>query len=192
MKATAISFSGISTISLFHTRSTEGRHANPVGGTFAYASVVSPPPAVRPPLARQEDRPAQILHLGWPISPFAKLLRERHSVRDFDDEHPVTLAELARFLDTTARVLSEWKSDANFDGGPEIDLQHETLSVGRQRVRTGTVSDGLELRGLARGLYHYDAGRPRAGGDRASRTADSRRFRRQPSLPWTRLVRRRS
>ena len=34
---------------VFHTRSTEGRQANPVGGTFAYAGVVSPLPAVRPP-----------------------------------------------------------------------------------------------------------------------------------------------
>src|SRR5262249_15976682 len=34
---------------VFHTRSTEGRQTNPVGGTYAYASVVAPPPAVRPP-----------------------------------------------------------------------------------------------------------------------------------------------
>ncbi len=54
------------------------------------------------------------------MRPFAKLLRERHSTRDFDDQHPVTLAELAQFLDTTARVLSEWKSGADFDGGPEV------------------------------------------------------------------------
>src|SRR6185369_13750745 len=34
---------------VFHMRSTEGRHANPVGSTFAYASVLSLLPAVRPP-----------------------------------------------------------------------------------------------------------------------------------------------
>ena len=34
---------------VFHTRSTEGRQANPIGSTFAYASVVAPLPAVRPP-----------------------------------------------------------------------------------------------------------------------------------------------
>ena len=33
---------------LFHTRSTEGRHANPLGGLYPYAGVMPPPPAVRP------------------------------------------------------------------------------------------------------------------------------------------------
>ena len=33
---------------LFHTRSTEGRHANPLGGVYPYVGVISPPPAVRP------------------------------------------------------------------------------------------------------------------------------------------------
>src|SRR5256886_13540160 len=33
---------------LFHTRSTEGRHANPLGGVYPYAGVISPLPAVRP------------------------------------------------------------------------------------------------------------------------------------------------
>ena len=33
---------------LFHARSTEGRHANPLGGVYPYAGVMSPPPAVRP------------------------------------------------------------------------------------------------------------------------------------------------
>src|SRR5262249_28236263 len=33
---------------LFHTRCTEGRQANPLGGCFAYAHIVPPQPAVRP------------------------------------------------------------------------------------------------------------------------------------------------
>ena len=33
---------------LFHTRSTEGRHANPLGGVYPYAGLISPLPAVRP------------------------------------------------------------------------------------------------------------------------------------------------
>ena len=34
---------------LFHARSTPGRHANPLGGTFPYAGVSPPLPAVRRP-----------------------------------------------------------------------------------------------------------------------------------------------
>jgi hypothetical protein len=32
---------------VFHARSTEGRHANPLGGAYPYADAISPPPAVR-------------------------------------------------------------------------------------------------------------------------------------------------
>lgn len=104
---------------MFHTRSTEGRHADPVGGAYAYAGAVPPLPAVRPLW------PGRKISLGQPakpeaVSPFARLLRERHSTRDFDDQHPVTLVELAQFLGTTARVLSEWKSGADFDEGVEV------------------------------------------------------------------------
>src|SRR5262249_6615494 len=33
---------------LFHTRSTKGRHANPLGGIYLWAGVAPPLPAVRP------------------------------------------------------------------------------------------------------------------------------------------------
>ena len=33
---------------LFHARSTQGRHANPLGGVYPYAGAISPLPAVRP------------------------------------------------------------------------------------------------------------------------------------------------
>ena len=71
---------------LFHTHSTEGRHANPIGGLYPYVGVIAPPPAMRPrwPGKRidlRKLRPGR----GETISPVAKLLRERHSMRDFDE-----------------------------------------------------------------------------------------------------------
>ena len=98
---------------LFHTRSTEGRHANPLGGVYPYAGVIPPLPAVRPrwPGKKIDLRKFSAAH-PEAISPVAKLLRERHSTRSFDDQRPITLAELSRFLDGTARVLSRSNSRA--------------------------------------------------------------------------------
>ena len=143
---------------LFHARSTEGRHANPLGGAYPYADTIAPLPAVRPPwpgmkIDLREVSPAPAL------SPAAKLLRERHSTRDFDNQRPITLAELARFLDSTAVVQSELKTPLDHGGGgPEL-----TYTV--RPYPSGGASYELELylavdtcEGLSRGFYHYNAG----------------------------------
>ncbi|WP_426616157.1 SagB/ThcOx family dehydrogenase [Bradyrhizobium sp. McL0616] len=142
---------------VFHTRSTEGRQANPVGAAFTYASVVPPPPAVRPPW------PGSKIDLrkfpsSEPNSPFPKLLRERHSTRDFDDKNPVTLGELALFLDTTARVMSEWKSGPYFDGGSEVNYSTRPYPAAGSAYELELYLTVSCCEGLARGLYHYDAG----------------------------------
>jgi SagB-type dehydrogenase family enzyme len=142
---------------IFHTRSTEGRHANPVGGTYAYADAVPPLPAVRPPWPGERIELRKFFTAA-PVSPFATLLRERHSERDFDDQHPVTLAELAQFLDTTARVLSEWNSGASPDGGPEVAYSTRPYPAAGSAYELELYLAVSNCEGLARGLYHYDAG----------------------------------
>ncbi|TWC06227.1 SagB-type dehydrogenase family enzyme [Bradyrhizobium macuxiense] len=142
---------------VFHTRSTEGRHADPVGGAFTYAGAVPPLPAIRPRWPGEKIA-LRKLSTPEPISPVAKLLRERHSIRDFDDQHPVTLAELAQFLDTTARVLSEWKNGANFDGGPEVTYSARPYPSAGSAYELELYLAVSNCEGLARGFYHYDAG----------------------------------
>ena len=145
---------------LFHTRSTEGRQANPIGGLYLYAGVAPALPAVRPrwPGKKIDLRKFSSAH-SEPISPVAKLLHERHSIRSFDDQEPVTLAELSRFLDKTARVRSTWRSRVDLGhGGPMV-------AYAVRPYPSAGASYGLELylavdkcAGLARGFYHYDAG----------------------------------
>ncbi|MGY8666839.1 SagB family peptide dehydrogenase [Bradyrhizobium sp. UFLA05-109] len=142
---------------VFHTRSTEGRHASPVGGTFTYAGLVPPLPAIRPRWPG-EKIDLRKFSMPEPISPFTKLLRDRHSIRDFDDRHPIALAELARFLDTTARVLSEWKSGANFDGIPEVTYSTRPYPSAGSAYELELYLAVANCEGLARGFYHYDAG----------------------------------
>jgi SagB-type dehydrogenase family enzyme len=146
---------------LFHTHSTAGRQANPLGGVYPYAGLIPPPPAVRPRWpGKKIDLRALPAELSPAISPVATLLRERHSTRDFDDRQPITLAELSQFLDGTARVQSKWKSRIDPDGGGPV-----VAYTARPYPSAGSAYE-LELylavancAGLERGFYHYDADR---------------------------------
>ena len=146
---------------LFHTHSTEGRQANPLGGLYPYAGVIPPPPAVRPrwpgkkiDLRKLSAAPSET------ISPVAKLLRERHSTRDFDDQQPITLAELSRFLDSTARVQSKWKSRLDLgDGSPVVTYAARPYPSGGSAYELELYLAVANCEGLARGFYHYDADR---------------------------------
>ncbi len=148
---------------LFHVHSTEGRHANPIGGRYPYVDAITPPPAIRPPwpgtaidLQSLAAIPVQA------ISPFAKRLRERHSVREFDDERPITLAELAAFLDTAARVLSKWTSPLDLgDGsfGPDIDYTTRPYPAAGSAYELEIYLAVSHCDGLDQGFYHYDTDR---------------------------------
>jgi SagB-type dehydrogenase family enzyme len=148
---------------LFHARSTEGRHANPLGGAYPYADAIAPLPAVRPSwpgkkidLREVSAAPAEAL------SPAAKLLHERHSTRDFDNQRPITLVELARFLDSTARVQSELKTPLDHGGagggGPELSYTVRPYPAGGASYELELYLAVDTCEGLSRGFYHYDAG----------------------------------
>lgn len=145
---------------VFHTRSTEGRHANPLGGLYRYVDVMPPPPAVRPPWPGKQIDLRKFAAPAPALSPVAILLRERHSVRDFDSGRPITLAELSQFLDCTARVQSSMDAPLDLDGGGP------TLTYTVRPYPSGGGSYELELylavhecEGLPPGFYHYDAGK---------------------------------
>ncbi len=141
---------------LFHARSTEGRHANPLGGVYPYVGVIAPPPAVRPswPGKTIDLRKVSAAH-PEAISPIAKLLRQRHSTRSFDDQRPITLAELSQFLDGTARVLSRSNATLDLDDGGHTVRPYPSAGAAYELELYLAVN---LCEGLARGFYHYDAG----------------------------------
>ena len=146
---------------LFHSRSTEGRQSSPVGGRYPHIDTIAPPPAVRTPWSGEAIDLQQFAVTDEP-SAFVKLLRERHSTRDFDEAQPITLAELARFLESAARVQWTWSEPLDFgdgDVGPEIAYTrrpYPSAGSGYELELYLTVNACV---GLPRGLYHYDAGR---------------------------------
>jgi SagB-type dehydrogenase family enzyme len=149
---------------LFHARSTEGRHANPVGGLYAYVETIAPQPAVRPSWPGEKiDLARFVAGEGQNVSPAAKLFTERHSTRDFDDRNPITLAELSRLLEATARVTAVVETPHDPQGDPASGGPALAYTV--RPYPSGGASYELELylavnicEGLPRGFYHYDAG----------------------------------
>ena len=141
---------------LFHTRSTEGRHANPLGGLYPYAGIISPLPAVRP---RWPGKKIDLRKFPTTHSKTANLLRERHSTRIFNAQQPITLAELSRFLDSSARVQSRWRSRLNVgDDGPVVAYAARPYPSGGGCYELELYLAVDKCEGLARGFYHYDAG----------------------------------
>jgi SagB-type dehydrogenase family enzyme len=144
---------------LFHTHSTEGRHANPLGGVYPYAALMPPPPAVRQrwPGKTIDLRP---LSPSQTISPLTKLLGERHSTRDFDDRQPIALAELSRFLDSAARIRSKWKDRIDLgEVAPEIAYAARPYPSGGSAYELELYLTIDKCEGMAGGFYHYDADR---------------------------------
>jgi SagB-type dehydrogenase family enzyme len=145
---------------LFHARSTQGRHANPAGGVYPYAGAIAPLPAVRP---RWPGRKIDLRGLSAADASAscaaAQLLRARHSTRVFDDRRPITLAELARFLDGSARVQSKFRSrlDLDSDGGPVVAYTARPYPAGGSGYELELYLAVNRCEGLARGCYHYDA-----------------------------------
>jgi SagB-type dehydrogenase family enzyme len=145
---------------LFHARSTEGRHANPLGGVGLYAGMVHPLPAVRPRWPGKKISLSEFSAASsQAISPFVKLMQERHSSRSFDDLRPVTLPELSRFLENTAHVLSSWNSSVDLgDGGPSVEYTVRPYPSAGASYELELYLTVNRCEGLARGFYHYDAG----------------------------------
>jgi SagB-type dehydrogenase family enzyme len=144
---------------LFHTRSTEGRQASPLGGIYPHAGTLPPLPAERPAWPGRRIELSPFAAEGQPDLPIAGLLRKRHSARDFDKTHPITLGELAQLLDCTARVKSRWESPVDFDGsdGPLVSYTSRPYPAAGSAYELELYLAVANCAELPRGFYHYDA-----------------------------------
>ena len=144
---------------LFHARSTEGRHANPLGGVYPYATSIAPLPAIRPRWAGTKIDLDQLPITDTDsVLSVAKILSERRSVRSFDDRMPITLAELSRFLESTARVRSEWTMAPDGAGKPSMTYTARPYPSGGSSYPLELYLAVDKCDGLDRGFYFYDAG----------------------------------
>jgi SagB-type dehydrogenase family enzyme len=142
---------------LFHVRSTEGRQANPLGALYPHMGVAPALPAVRPLWPGKKINLSKFTAAHSDVSsPLTRLLQQRHSTRNFDETRPITVDELSRFLENTARVLSKWTT--SIEGGPSVTYTVRPYPCAGAGYELELYLAIDKCNGLARGFYHYDAG----------------------------------
>ncbi|MFJ3756406.1 SagB family peptide dehydrogenase [Streptomyces sp. NPDC090080] len=136
---------------LFHSRSRDGRHDAPFGGTRWAEGVTDPLPAVRPPFggpvvplprADLEDLRANDMTL-------TEVLEDRRSLRRHDDTAPLTLARLGEFLYRCAR-----NRGVRGDGKQEVGDRPYPSGGGSHELEIYPLVERVD--GVPPGLYHYD------------------------------------
>ena len=146
---------------LFHARSTEGRHANPLGGRLSLCRRHASAAGGAAPLARKENRSAQVLgralagNLAGRKAPASNVIRRAASMTSDRSRSPSF-----RGFSTAPRVSSR---DGTAGSTSATAVRWSTYAA--RPYPSGGGSYELELylavdkcEGLARGFYHYDAG----------------------------------
>ena len=94
---------------LFHTHSTEGRQANPLGGLYSYSDLMAPLPAVRPPW------PGKAIDLNSAASGLRPRLSQPFSMRG------------TRYATSTMSIRSRWPNWPRFCRPPRACARNGRL-----------------------------------------------------------------
>ena len=136
---------------LFHSRSRAGRHDEPMGASFRWASQVRPLPAVKPPMSNRRitlEPPKESLN-----TPFVEVIEARRSQSQAGTT-PLRLAQLSALLYHAARIKAVHEPDP---------AQLHAYAATQRPSASGGAIHAMELyltvtrcEGLAPGFYHYD------------------------------------
>jgi SagB-type dehydrogenase family enzyme len=132
---------------VFHARSRLGRHVEPYGGTYRFAGVSEPPPAVTPVPAGAEmvDLPSPEGASG--SGSLLDTMARRRSVRRYG-EKPISAAQLATFLHRCQRLT-------RVIPGAGGELAGRPYPGGGALYELEVYPVVERCSGLAPGLYHY-------------------------------------
>jgi SagB-type dehydrogenase family enzyme len=97
---------------LFHQRSRVGRTQRPFGGTYPFqGSEIAPIPFIRKPVATSIELLTPTDLSSDSAASFFDVLESRRSVREFDDDNPISKDELGELLWRTTRVRSLYEDE---------------------------------------------------------------------------------
>ena len=135
---------------LFHTRSRQGRHANPFGGTYRFLGKIESLPALKPRMSEEviELYKPDLETLKTTEASFTQILETRKSIREYG-ETPITAQQLGEFLYRCARVKHHYQTEHTDiaprpypSGGALYELELYPVVNNCDRIPSG--------------LYHYE------------------------------------
>jgi cyanobactin maturation PatA/PatG family protease len=154
---------------LFHSRSRDGRHDYQPMHQKHCVDQWSDFPVVKPPMSdRIVPLPRPNLEaLKCNDATLTEALEARKSVREYDDNHPITIEQLSELLYRTARVkellnAEEWIGKywrENPDYKPDCDygeLSRRPYASGGAMYELEIYPVVMHCQGLNQGVYHYD------------------------------------
>lgn len=136
---------------LFHTRSRQGRHANPFGGTYRFLGKIESLPALKPRMSEEAIKlyKPDLETLKTTEASFTQVLEARKSIRQYG-EIPLSAQQLGEFLYRTARFKHTLKTEQG-----EIARRRPYPSGGAlYELELYPVVNNCE--GIPSGLYHYE------------------------------------
>jgi SagB-type dehydrogenase family enzyme len=147
---------------VFHARSRAGRFDAPQGATYRLAGKLAPPEVLKAVPAgetRELYRP-DLLQLQRDDPPLAWVQEQRHSVREFDTEHPITDRQLGEFLFRVARVKDCRQAEVDTPYGPlRMEFATRPYPAGGSLYELEVYVVVNLCVSLEPGLYYYDPSR---------------------------------
>lgn len=143
---------------LFHARSRQGRHGEPVGATFATSATDDAPPVAKPCNSGQVIALYQpdLQRLADTDPTFTQVMEHRCSIRHYGAA-PLTVEQLGEFLYRIARIKHEYSVDcATPFGEAQMQLSARPYPSGGALYPLEFYPIVCRCQGIEAGLYHYD------------------------------------
>ncbi len=152
---------------LFHSRCRQGRHDYLTGDIAAGVEVWDEFPVVKPPMSGQiVPLPQQSIDaIRQRDQTLTTAIEKRASIREYDENHPITIEQLGELLYRTARIKEIYTQDAeqtqllkaqfgeDFDWG---ELSRRPYPCGGAMYELEIYLAVRRCAGAKPGLYHYD------------------------------------
>ncbi|MFF3916647.1 SagB family peptide dehydrogenase [Streptomyces sp. NPDC001852] len=136
---------------MFHSRTRRPSTVAGYGGTYRFGDRFAPEPASPPPFPGEKVAPAvpDLAALARTDKPLTEVLEQRRSVRDHDEESPLTVDQLGELLYRTMRRRQ------TFTGGDRQEHADRPYPSGGAVHELEVYPLVTQCTGLRPGLWHY-------------------------------------